>query len=336
MKTAQPTTEVAAPMTMEIAKSSAISVSNLLPVAQTKPRDTAKCFAEALKICTISEEAALKCFYHDVPVGRDKGKDVLATGPGIGLAETLVYCLGNIIVRCDDVEEADGDIIVRGTLCDIESVVGIEEFIRRRIVTKEGKRYSERQINRTLEAASSFLFRKLVFRYFPRPLVDEIFRACVDKAIGSDEDLPARRMKVIKYWDDKGVNEATLLQYLGCEDVEQITKNDVLDLLMIDKAIKARRMTIQQVFFHVAEPEEAPKNADALSEKLEKAREAEDIDERLRRGTLSREEAEAEAEAGMEEMGFERKDAQPEVVDEETGEVKPAEDEAVGEQKQWF
>ncbi len=253
---------------IEAALPSLIPMATLLPEARDNRRDIHLCKDRALAIVTIDAKSAKECFY-SLPRG---GKKI--TGPSIGLAETLYSSWGNMAVSIKGLEIGQKYVTIRGWAMDMESGASHEDFIRRRICYSEekgGGRYDDEMVNVTIAAARSILFRNLVLRLVPRPIVRHILDRAFEVAAGKGEDHGARQKKIVAYWEKThGVKKEKLLSHIGKAVVSHIDAEDIGYLLGLDNAIKAGEVDVLDTF----SPQEGPKGLDAITKASKKKREA--------------------------------------------------------------
>ncbi len=194
-------------------------------------------------------------------------------GPSVGLAETLASTWGNIVVSVDDINIGEREVTVKGSSIDLQSGSAFQAFLRARIVDKNGKRYNEDMVNTTIMAAQSKLYRNLVLRLIPRPVVNEVYYAARNIALGDGKTTGERVAKVFAFWLEQGVEEGTLMRHLGITKRSQVNLGHLEYLLGIGQAIRDGAASIQDVFSRKRDAEEdAPQVAPPEDLKAAKAK----------------------------------------------------------------
>lgn len=233
-------TEIA--QTQTSGPTSLLDMSALMTRAHQYRRNVPLAINNALAICCADKEAAEACFY-SVPRA---GKKI--TGASIGLAETLASQYGNLMISVDHIEERDSHIEIRGWIVDTETGLGTQDIIRRRITKKDGTRYNDDMITTAVNAARSILYRNLVHRVIPRPIVRRLLKAALDVAMGEGTTHGERQQSVVEFWEEKGINKDTLLRHIGRTRTTDITNEDMEYLIGVYQAIQGGEISIQDAF----------------------------------------------------------------------------------------
>lgn len=216
-----------------------------IATAKQYPRDIVRAEEEARSIIKSDKETAAQCYYSLPP--RD-GKSI--EGPSVRLAEILVYTMQNIRVDSQVVgESADGKaMICQGTAFDAERNIASRVQVRRRIVDRNNRRYGEDVINQTTNAAISIAGRNAVFKVVPRFLADKLYKEAMKIAVGSDDEISANIKKWAAYFEEKGIDEKTLLKHLGRRSLKGIKQSDAQYLIGLRSAIEDGEASIKEVF----------------------------------------------------------------------------------------
>lgn len=233
---------MAVPYEGAIQQQSKGEIAALIEIAHRYPRNEERAINKAAAMACESEEVAQGCFY-SVPRA---GKRV--NGPSVRLAEILASQWGNLHVGVRVLDEGEREVMVEGVCIDLESNVRVVIPKRRRIVNKEGERYSEDMIQNTINAASSIAFRDAVFRVIPRMYVNKINEMARTVALGGAKSMKERRHNAVKYWENLGVDKKKLLTHLGYKDVDSITVDDLDYLLGLAAGIKNRDYDVDEAF----------------------------------------------------------------------------------------
>jgi hypothetical protein len=269
-----PNTEIAPAMTSLVQGGSLLNIAALMTVARRNEfrRDITRAMKDAEAIVTLDKDTAKTCFYALPARSGGDGKKIM--GPSIGMAETLFSAWGNMIVSLDNVEENEFDIIVRGWIIDSQNGSSTQDFVRRRIQKSNGQRYGADMINVTVQAARSVLFRNLVLRMVPRPMVRKLFNSAFNVAMGDGVSFEQRQKNAVTYWIKQGVPQERLLQHLGHTRIGEISVEDMEYLIGIEQSLKLGDVTIDDIF-NPKPAEAAPTTGkmEALNEKATKGKE---------------------------------------------------------------
>lgn len=251
-----------------------LDYSALMMAARAHPRDVNHALKTALSICTLDETTAKDCVYA-LPRG---GKKI--SGPSIGLAQTLAACYGNMNVTIDSIQvmREEGVVELRGFIMDTETGLTTSDILRRSIKygpnhkTKPGELFDDDMIGTTTAAARSILWRNLVLRIIPRPLVTKLYKAALLVSTGDGKSFTDRQQKCVTYWEENfGVDKSKLLHHLGHTAVSDLNIQDFEYLLGLENAIKQRDTTIEDIFkkdIIPPKPGEKPKDLDAVTADL--------------------------------------------------------------------
>ena len=212
---------------------------------------------EAIAIVSIDEAAAAECVYSLPRAGK------AISGPSIGLAETLASTWGNLVLSVDDVAIGDEEVTVRGWIIDTQSGLGSQDFTRRRILKKNGERFNSDMINTTIAAARSILYRNLVLRVIPRPIVRRVYDEARNVVNGDAKTFKSRQKKAIEFWMKKGASQASVLGHFGYARIDQLTVGDMDYLLGLNNAVNDGAITLDQLF---KEPKEEPETLNDVAD----------------------------------------------------------------------
>lgn len=227
-------------------------------------RDIGRSLKNAVALATMSAEIGKSCIY-TVPRGRDGN----VTGKSIRLAEIAMNCWGNMRAQTLVVGMDEEFVTVEGRAFDLESNVAISQQVRRRIVDRNGKRYSTDVLTSTTNAASSIALRNAIFRVIPGPFTDQIYEAARKAGIGDIQTFPERRDKAINAFLKMGIREKQIFDALGVVDRQSITGDEYLMLEGFMNAIKQEGVSVESIFPAPQQEAASPtKGVAATKEKL--------------------------------------------------------------------
>lgn len=231
------------------------NVDSQVATAKQYPRSIKRSIENSIVIATMDAETAQSCGYA-LPRG---GKPI--TGPSVHLAKIIVSNWGNMRTEAKVVQITDKQIISRGTAWDLETNVASAFEVRRSIVDKNGKRYSDDMITVTGNAANSIAYRNAVFSVVPKAVVDKVYKSAQSLITGdlSDEDkLIKRRKEAISYFSDEwGISEDEIIKLCGKQTVNQIKADEIALLLGIAQSLKDGDTTIEELMRPIRESKEA-------------------------------------------------------------------------------
>ena len=217
-----------------------------ISTAKAYPRNIKRSTENAIAIASMDLETANSCTY-SLPRG---GTPI--TGPSVNLALILAQTWGNLRVDAKVVSIDDKHVTSEAVCFDLETNLAIKAQVKRSIVGKSNKRYSDDMITVTGNAANSIAMRNAILKVIPRAVVNKVYSAAKQVITGdiSDETkLLKKRTQVIDGL--KGayeVTEAEILSAIGKASVTQITADDIVVLIGIGTAIKEGDTTVEQAF----------------------------------------------------------------------------------------
>lgn len=244
------------------------NVDSQVATAKQYPRDIARSVNNSIAMATMDYATAQSCGYA-LPRG---GKPI--TGPSVHLAKLIVSNWGNVRSEAKVVQITDKQVISRGTCWDLENNVATAFEVRRSIVGKNGKRFSDDMITVTGNAANSIAYRNAVFSVIPKAITDKVYQAAqhfVTGDLSDEEKLVARRKKCIDFFKDEyGITEQEVVMLCGKQTVNQIKADQIAVLLGITQSLKDGDTTVEEVM----RPYRAEENKKTIAAKAAEAAEA--------------------------------------------------------------
>ncbi len=244
------------------------NVDSQVATAKQYPRDLTRCVNNAIVMATMDPETAQSCGYA-LPRG---GKPI--TGPSVHLAKLIVSNWGNIRAEAKVVQITDKQVISRGTCWDLENNVATAIEVRRSIIGKGGKRFSDDMITVTGNAANSIAYRNAVFTVIPKAVTNKVYQAAqhfITGDLSDDEKIVARRNKCINYFKDEyGISEGEVVMLCGKQTVNQIKAEQIALLLGITQSLKDGDTTVEELM----KPYRKEENKKTIAEKAAQAAEA--------------------------------------------------------------
>ena len=221
------------------------NVDSQVATAKQYPRDLARSVNNSIAMATMDYATAQSCGYA-LPRG---GKPI--TGPSVHLAKLIVSNWGNMRAEAKVVQITDKQVISRGTCWDLENNVATAFEVRRSIVGKNGKRFTDDMITVTGNAANSIAYRNAVFSVIPKAITDKVYQAAqhfITGDLSDEEKLVARRKKCIDFFKDEyGINEQEVIMLCGKQTVNQIKADQIALLLGITQSLKDGDTTVDEL-----------------------------------------------------------------------------------------
>ena len=244
------------------------NVDSQVATAKQYPRDISRSVNNSIAMATMDYATAQSCGYA-LPRG---GKPI--TGPSVHLAKLIVSNWGNMRAEAKVVQITDKQVISRGTCWDLENNVATAFEVRRSIVGKNGKRFSDDMITVTGNAANSIAYRNAVFSVIPKAITDKVYQAAqhfVTGDLSDEEKLVARRKKCIDFFrDEYGITENEVVMLCGKQTVNQIKADQIALLLGITQSLKDGDTTVEEVM----RPYRSEENKKTIADKAAEAAKA--------------------------------------------------------------
>jgi len=217
-----------------------------IATARRYPRSLSQVKNRMLSYATLDEETAAGCFY-TLP-GRKGGDGKPLQGPSVRLAEIALSSFQHIRAGSRIIEDDGKFITAQGVVHDLENNVIVAIEVKRRVTTKEGKRYSDDMIATTGNAACSIALRNAAFRVIPMALVKPVYEAAKRLAIGDGKSLVQRRSASIDHFAKLGVSKNQVCSVLGVSKVDDIQLDHLETLIGFATAIKDGEASVDDIF----------------------------------------------------------------------------------------
>lgn len=242
------------------------SVDSQVATAKQYPRNITRSINNSIAMATMDNETAQSCGYA-LPRG---GKPI--TGPSVHLAKIIVSNWGNMRTEAKVVQITDKQIVSRGIAWDLETNVASAFEVRRSIVDKYGKRYSDDMITVTGNAANSIAYRNAVFSVIPKAVVDKIYNSSkkfITGDLSDEEKLIKRRTDAIKYFNDEwGITEEEVIKICGKQTVNQIKSDELALLIGITQSLKDGDTTVDDLMEPFRKTKSSGAKQDAIREAM--------------------------------------------------------------------
>ena len=244
------------------------NVDSQVATAKQYPRDLARSINNSIAMATMDYNTAQSCGYA-LPRG---GKPI--TGPSVHLAKLIVSNWGNIRAEAKVVQVTAKQVVSRGTCWDLENNVATAFEVRRSIIGKGGKRFTDDMITVTGNAANSIAYRNAVFSVIPKAVTDKVYQAAqhfITGDLSDEEKVVARRKKCIDFFKDEyGISEEEVVMLCGKQTVNQIKADQIALLLGITQSLKDGDTTVDELM----KPYRKEENKKTIAEKVAEAAKA--------------------------------------------------------------
>lgn len=221
------------------------NVDSQVSTAKQYPRSIKRSIDNSIVMATMDAETAQSCGYA-LPRG---GKPI--TGPSVHLAKIIASNWGNTRTEAKVVQITDKQIISRGTCWDLETNVASAFEVRRSIVDRYGKRFSDDMITVTGNAANSIAYRNAVFSVVPKAIVEKVYKAAqkfITGDLSDEEKLIKRRTDAINYFNDEwGITEEEVIKLCGKQTVNQIKADEIALMLGMVQSLKDGDTTVEDL-----------------------------------------------------------------------------------------
>ena len=217
-----------------------------IATARRYPRQISLVKQRMLSYATLDEETAAGCFY-TLPA-RKGGDGKPLQGPSVRLAEIAMSSFQHISAGSRIISDDGKFITAQGVVHDLENNVRVSIEVKRRVTTKDGRRYSDDMIATTGNAACSLALRNAAFRVIPLALVKPVYEAAKRLAIGDAKSLVQRRSACVDHFSKLGVPKERIFFAVGVRGVEDIQLDHLEILMGFATAIKDGDTTVDEAF----------------------------------------------------------------------------------------
>jgi hypothetical protein len=234
----------------------------MIELANRYPRNIEQAVRNSAAMACEDKDTAGSCFYSLPPRGADQKR---ITGPSVRLAEIMAQQWGRMNVECRIGREEEGYVTAEAVAFDFETMTRFKVEKRRRITKKDGSRYGDDGVEKTVNAVLSIAKRDAIFQLIPRMYVNKVYEAARTTALDGAKSMKERRFKLVEHWEKQGIPKKKLLEHLGYKDEDSITVDDLDYLLGVWTAIKNKDYDVSDAFDAPRhQPEKAEFDVDAV------------------------------------------------------------------------
>lgn len=271
-----------------------------IATAKKWPRQLTTFYNKAIALATQDPETADECVY---ALPRD-GKTV--EGPSARFAELVLFAWGNSRAGARIIDEGEEFVTAMGSFFDMEQNIHVGYEVKRRIVTKQGKRFNTDMIGMTANAACSIALRNAILKGIPKAIWRKPYDRVRQTIAGDIKTLDARRSAMLKAFALMGAKEEQIFTLLDIKGAADITLDHLVTLRGIYNAIREGETTVTRAF---TPPETQDTNLAAKS-----AQNLEDIKEKYKQDPKRAEELRAEADRQLKQVAEKYGARQPEAT----------------------
>ncbi len=221
--------------------------------AKRYPRVLSEVLQEAKTRATKSIDIAASCFY----VIPRAGKKI--EGPSVRLAEIFAGSWGNLRNSAKIVEIGDKFVTAEATCWDMEKNLLFQVRARRKILDKNGRRYSEDMVNVTANAAVSIALRNALFRVIPRAFVDEVYEEAKRTAVGSQKTIDERKIMCLDKFLKMGFDEVDVPKLVDKVKMVDVDLDGLEELWGIYTAVRDGQISKDELVKQLRAPTEEEK-----------------------------------------------------------------------------
>ena len=219
-----------------------------IATAKRFPRNIQQCLDNIRALSMIDEETMESCFYHLERKDKD-GQIKEIEGMSVRMAEIFVSCWGNLRVATRIIGNDGRKITAQGICFDVQNNVAVSSETSRRITNKSGKTYSDDMQIVTGNAASAIAFRNAVFKVIPAAVTKSVTNEIKQRLLEmTSTKISQKRRNAVEWFTKRGVTEDELRKYLGTDNLETISAEEIVVLRGVATAIREGSSSIDEVF----------------------------------------------------------------------------------------
>ena len=231
-------------------------INSQIETAHRFPRSLERFKKHGVEMACIDEETAASCIYRR-PVGKDEtGKQKIAEGMSIRMAEIVGAAYGNLRVYATLLDQTERQVVARGMAMDLESNFASSSEVVESTVDRKGNPYSERQRALIAKVALAKARRDATFQVVPKALARPIEQAVRKLLLGEAKSIEKRRSAIIAWigtLEDKSVpsgkvDPKRVWKALGVQGSEDLGIDEIETLTGLRTAIKDGESTVNEAF----------------------------------------------------------------------------------------
>ncbi len=215
-------------------------------IAKRYPRDLMKCLANAMIVFEVDPSFAERCKYKK-PQG-----DKSVEGPTVHLARLIAQVYGNLRIDARIVQETDKKVVSEAIAWDLETNTAIRQEIHRSVFSvKNNRRFNDDMVITTSLAANAIALRNAVFSIIPRYFVDRMLQKAEEVLKNDFSDnvkFSKRKIDMFEFFLKEGIQPQQIYAHIGVSNENQITRDQLIDLVQIAQSIKDGDAKASEIF----------------------------------------------------------------------------------------
>lgn len=212
--------------------------------ARAMPRHIKRVANNIYSLATLDPDTAAECVYV-LPRG---GKQL--RGPSVRLAEIIANQWGNnrVGARVVHIDRIEKWIEAEGVFHDLETNTATTARVRRRISDRSGRIFNDDMIVVTGNAACAIAKRNAILGGIPKAVWRQAYQATEAVLAGDEKPLVEVRAETLKAFAAMGVSPAQVCARVDLSDPEEITRDHVVTLRALYRAIRDGETTADDEF----------------------------------------------------------------------------------------
>jgi hypothetical protein len=239
--------QVFAGSTNQVAAHVKAELDQQVTTAKQYPRSITSFMRAVETMACVSERVAADCLYA-LPRKDSRGAVKSIEGPSVRLAEIISSSWGNCRVAGRVLDDSGEWVVAQGVFHDLERNVATSVETRRRIVDRNGRRYSLDMILTTANAAVSIAIRNAILRGVPRSYWDGAYEKARKVVAGDASTLATRRLEALDYLAKMGVSADRVYHALDLKGLEDLTVDHLVTLRATVTAVRDGDVTLDEAF----------------------------------------------------------------------------------------
>lgn len=237
--------EVIEPTALQVIQRAEID--STIATAKSFPRDMSKALDRVQEMATLTEAIAEECHY-SLPRTDKNGRRVNIQGPSVRFAEILASQWGNLRIASRVIDIGAKQVVAQGICLDLETNVAYDVEVRKSIVSKNGKRFSDDVITVNANAAAAVAQRNAVLKAIPRPLWFSIYEETLKRIGGGQTPLAERWQRAVAWFGSRGIDERRLKRAVGISKPAELTQAHIQQLVGWRNAIEQDAAAADEIF----------------------------------------------------------------------------------------
>lgn len=215
--------------------------------ARQHPRSITGFRNEAFQLVTGSEGAAAQCIFA-LPRKSPQGRNISIEGPSARFAEIILYSWRNCQAGARIIGFGNDSVTAQGVFYDYQSNIRVVGESQRRIVDRDGRRYSVDMLVMTANAAQAIARRNAILSGIPRAIWWPLYESARKLVAGDTKTLANRRIEAVKAFTPFGLFEEDVLRGLDRPGMADVTIDDLVTLSSILQQLKEGELQPDDAF----------------------------------------------------------------------------------------